>query len=312
MTKVDLATLNAACQYVPVFGVIPSALSIFTKCAVIPFKGRENVWKNRALYEIDRMHPIRLMLGLLSIIAIGSLILGVYDLINRRYNDKAYVIRALQTKQVGFCPNKISSHLLDDEEVAKALVLRAVMHWDLLSERIQKNEDFALKMIKDRPHVVKLYREKVLLDETFERKALTTNVETLPLLSDSVKDNEELVGLALDQNGLLLASASERLKKKRGVVFRACRQNIHALRYADKSLLQSWSFGRLASLRFGGEVHRYLISSKGGLQRLLPSCPSLPSIWDDNDPTSLLKMLGAATIAASYGYILHNYFYEQQ
>ena len=216
LTKVD-----SVLDLVPVVSSITNLVDIFLKAVVFSKSTYANT-KNRYYTHLRNKTYTRCFVLLIPFV--GNIIFGIIDFKNK-WNKKDLVLEDETMKekenviaQVRKNPDylrSVSAELKDDEDVIYA-VSKDSYAFGYASDRLRSKRDFVLKMVAQNGYLLQF---------------------ALPQADGkSLKDDDEVVSTAVNNNGLALMHAGENMRDNDKIVAIAMKQNAQAIRHASKRL----------------------------------------------------------------------------
>ncbi|HRW58162.1 MAG TPA: DUF4116 domain-containing protein [Chlamydiales bacterium] len=289
-----LARVDKQFDYLPVVSTLNSITGLFIKCVVIPSISHEVIHSSHYFTRLKNK-PIWLYLVLL-IPLIGNLIAHDYNSLT----DKETIIRNMRNPEMDRCDLKsITSSLQDDKEVVLAAVKRKPSNIEFASERLQNDIDIlrvaisgyylqAMKFITSRETalaMVKLYPQKFF---SHANKSFSDDKDLMKIgmrsmrkgwrcfiyASERLKDDDELVSIAIRQDGSALKYASERLRDDEETVLAAVKQDPEALKYASERLKEDKDVS-LAAI----ELNRYALRFVKNKEAIIATIKKDYNLW---------------------------------
>ena len=160
-----------------------------------------------------------------------------WDYSNNFQNDKDICLAAVT--QNGLVIERIPIDLMIDEEIALAAVKSNGYAYAIICDKANcpyflKTMEFNMAAVLSCPSMVGDYRLTMRSNKEIAFAALQINGYLLSYYSndETINDDEELVRVAVRQNGLALEFASKRLRRNRSVVFDAVKKNGDSLKYS--------------------------------------------------------------------------------
>ena len=129
-------------------------------------------------------------------------------------------------------------YLRDDKEVVLKAIENNIDAIKYASDRLKHDKDVILKIMEiDKDSDISSYfTDELKDDKEVMLIAVENNGFMLKYASDKLKDDKDIVLKAVNQNGLALIYASDRLKNDKEVVLKAIESNTYAIEYASDEL----------------------------------------------------------------------------
>ena len=211
-----LVQADKVCDYIPVVSTISNLTVLFQKTIILPFSDRQTVINSRYYTHLEQKSALRCVMLLIPVI--GNIVVGIYDFANRKYNDKAFMLTAVQ--QNGMALQYASEQLKSDRDVVLAAIRKNSWALEFASEQLKGDKDVVLAAVQQ-------------------------DGWALEFASEQLKGDKDVVLAAVQQNGLALQYASEQLKGDRAVVLAAIQQDGRALEYASEQLREEFRTNKI-------------------------------------------------------------------
>jgi len=145
---------------------------------------------------------------------------------------------------------QIDNILLDDQEIKNNNKIKNNKIWIYIIKKYNNDKNFILNIIKDKPFALIYASDIVKQDSEIISKLveIITTKDSLALqyASDELKNNFDIVKLAVGDNGLALQYAGDELKNNFDIVKAAIENNPSALQYASNELKNNFDIVKLS------------------------------------------------------------------
>jgi hypothetical protein len=158
----------------------------------------------------------------LSIPVIGNLVVGIYDFANRKYNNKEYILKAMD--QDFRIISKASWKLLSDKEFILKVVEKNGLALEYASEDLRRNRGVVFNAVEKNGCALQYASAKLRGDEQVVLKAIEKNGFALEYASDELKKDKPFMLKAVEKNGFALEYASKDFQGDKDVVLAALKQ----------------------------------------------------------------------------------------
>lgn len=210
------------CDYIPIISSGSNLIALFQKYVVIPFLSNSSITQKPYYVHLQQKSFFRCVTLLVPVI--GNIMIIIYDLSNRKYNNKNFMLAAV--RQNAWKLASASEPLKDDKEVVLAAVQRNGWVLQLASERLKNDKEVVLAALRESVGGPIRYVGKQLKnDREVMLVAVQLNFLALEHASEKLKDNKEFVLAAVQNSFVSLNFASERLKKDRNFLLAALLQS---------------------------------------------------------------------------------------
>ncbi len=225
----DFSGKHSVVDYIPIVSTIVALGNLIEKYVVLPSKKMKDLstttdWMGRNWKHLTYTHPVRSVILMIPII--GNLIIGIYDFINIKNNDRETILKAIKEDETGlerpfkhgyYGALKFATAWLKDD---KAVVLAAV---------------------ETHPEALQYASPRLKNDIDVVRAAVDENGLTLQFASPDLQNNYDMVLAAVNKSGCALKYAHPRLQNEYWIVLAAVQQDGFAFHYANPLLQNEYS-----------------------------------------------------------------------
>lgn len=157
---------------------------------------------------------------------------------DRLKNDRAFSLEII--KHHSNVLKLLSDEMRDDETVVLAAVSKHPSSLEYASNRLKNSKSFIFKLVKENERYSNgplSYASRELRgDKKFVLECLHSNKDDtfmLHKITDALKDDEDFIKQAIEISGYSLSYASERLQRKKELIFEAIKQtkDLHVVNY---------------------------------------------------------------------------------
>ncbi|PIS00701.1 MAG: hypothetical protein COT84_06255, partial [Chlamydiae bacterium CG10_big_fil_rev_8_21_14_0_10_35_9] len=222
-----LAKVDTFCDYVPGLSSVSSLTDLFLKTVIFPNIEPSSIKSSHYYTHLSQKSFTRCIALLIPVI--GNILVAIYDFVNRKYDDKDFMLDAIQQNARSF---RFASERLKND---KDFILTAMGH-DLFtgslifkhaSEKLKDDKDFMLAASQRSYLILIDASERLRNDKNFMLAAIKKGGLPLQHASERLKDDKDIVLAAIRRYAPDLRWASERLQDDKDVVLTVIRQNIY-------------------------------------------------------------------------------------
>ena len=207
-----LRLADDVCDYVPVVSTVSNLVDLFQKTVVLPSTPKEIIWESHYYTHLDQKSFSRCVVLLIPVI--GNILVGIYDFVNRKYNDKEFMLAAVQ--QDVWALRFASARLKDDPEFMLAAVQQNGWALQFASDRLKDDKEVVLAAVQQNGTVLEYASDTLKADKEFMLEAVQQNGRAfidVPGIKERFEDDEDIGREAYRQYPILLSYFSKRVQE---------------------------------------------------------------------------------------------------
>lgn len=255
--------IDTACDYIPVISTVNNLTDLFLKCTLLKQVSSKSVNENHYFKHLNNKSHFRCILLLIP--GIGNFIISIYDLYNRKFNNKDCMLRLVRengghlmnaserlrgdievvlaaTKQNYLAYKHASAELQNDPDVWVAIVNKSGCELKNAPPEIKENEMVVLAAIKQNFTSFEYASERLRNSKNFTLKAIQINCRVIKYAGETPRDDSEVMLAVANKDRFLIGFASDKLKGDREFILSVCRLNVSNFRYASSRLWKDPAF----------------------------------------------------------------------
>ena len=205
-----------ACDYIPVISTFSNLADLIQKYVIQYRIDQPTIDKNNYYTHLTEKETWRSTLLLIP--GIGNLIIAIYDLTQRKYDNINFMLAAV--RKDGMALEHASRRLKNNAKLVLTAVKQNWLALQHASNPLKNNQDFVLPLIRENRNTFTLVGDTLNKNRQFILAVVQIDGLILEDVSDPFKNDEEVASTAFQQNHEALEHVGNELKNNREFILK--------------------------------------------------------------------------------------------